>query len=83
MTERQRRSRAEFILEEPVLWLVTFYSVSFLAVSAYLDLRVWSGGVTLGPSRYISPLAVTFPAWLGMRSWAKRVLAGLPADAAA
>ncbi len=74
MTEQQRQSRAEFIRDEPALWFALLYAAVFLGCSAVIDLMPWlSGSDMSGASRYLLPLAVAVPPWLGLRRWVRGV----------
>ena len=75
MTERQRRARAEFISEEPVMGLTILYAAAFLGCSGAIDLMYrFLNSPSPGSLRYIFPLGMAAPAWIGLRGWAKRVL---------
>jgi hypothetical protein len=75
MNEQQRRSRAELIREEPVLWLLILYAATFLGTSAASDIwAIFTGDATRGTARYLLPLAIAFGVWIGLRSWAGSVL---------
>ena len=72
MTEQQRRSRAEFIRDEPALWFALLYAAVFLGCSAVIDLMAWGSDMSRA-SRYLLPLAVAVPPWLGLRRWVRGV----------
>jgi hypothetical protein len=84
MNEQQRRSRAELIREDPVLWLLISYAATFLDASAAFDIwALFTGDATAGTTRYLLPFAIAFGAWRGLRSWAGNVLVGTSVTAAA
>jgi hypothetical protein len=75
MNERQRLGRAELIRDEAALWFLILYAIIFLAISATIDLwDLSTGDATTLKARYLIPLVMAFPAWRGLRGWAKRVL---------
>jgi hypothetical protein len=77
MTREQRRMRAEIINEQPALWLFLLYAGGFFGMTVVGDLLGWTGeGPFRGPGRYLVPLAITFPIWIGMRQWALRIVYG-------
>ena len=75
MTEQQRRGRAEFMRDEPALWFGVLYAGAFLGCTAAIDVMAWLSVSGLsGAGRYLLPLSVAFPVWLGLRGWARNVL---------
>jgi hypothetical protein len=73
MTEQQRQQRAAFIREQPALWLFLLYAGAFVGCAAALDALQLAGGAA--PShvlRYLLPLVIALPSWLGLRGWARR-----------
>ncbi len=78
MTEQQRQQRAAFIREQPVLWLLLIYATAFLAGSVAIDgMRLlWDVAPSSGVQRYLLPLVIVLPQWLGMWGWARRMVSG-------
>ncbi len=74
MSEQQRQCRAEFVRDQPIFWLFIIYAGGFLACSVCLDLWAKLTGDTSGLSRYLFPLGLAIPPWLGLRNWAQKVL---------
>ena len=73
MTEVQRQNRAAFIREQPLLWFALLYASAFLSAAVALDGLRFFGAVD--PSlltRYLVPLSIALPPWLGLRSWSRR-----------
>lgn len=67
----QLRSRAELILDQPVLWFAFLFAAGFLATSAAIDLLA----LELPPGwRYFFPFFLAVGPWLGLRDWARRIL---------
>jgi|GEM_PF-6708470 len=63
------------------MWLLMIYAVGFLGISVLVDL--WSLFQTppmnmAGFGRYIFTLGITLPQWIGLRSWARRILEARP-----
>jgi len=84
VTDLQRLERAGFIREQPGMWLVMIYAVGFLGISVSVDL--WNLFLTppmnmAGSGRYLFTLGITLPQWIGLRSWARRVLEARPRSA--
>lgn len=82
--EQQRMGRAGFIHDQPGLWLAMTYAVAFLGVSVAGDL--WNRFIPplaheSGAWRYFIPLSIAIPQWIGLRSWARRVLEARPPQA--
>lgn len=82
--EQQRMDRARFIREEPALWFLIFYAISFLGGYVATDLM----SLFMNPpssvntfSHYISPFGMAVLVWFSTRSWAKRVLHARASDA--
>jgi len=79
MTNLQRMQRASFVREQPLLWLVLLYAAAFLGCAVANDVqRIWgtAGLSTLG--RYVVPVVLAFPAWLGLRRWSRHVVPDPP-----
>jgi hypothetical protein len=73
MTDQQRQQRATFIREQSVLWLFLLYAGAFVPYPAALDALPPAGAPA--PShmqRYLLPLVIALPSWLGLQGWARR-----------
>jgi hypothetical protein len=73
MTEQQCQQRAAFIREQPGLWLFLMYAGAFVGCAVATDV-LWLAG-DASPShmaRYLLPLAIALPVWVGLRCWARR-----------
>lgn len=82
--EQQRMERARLIQEEPAWLFIICYAVVFLSCSAFTDflsLFTTPPSTMEGFGRYSFPLAIILPGWLGLRSWAKRLLEACPSEA--
>jgi hypothetical protein len=76
MTDQQRQQRAAFIREQPGLWLVLLYSVTYFGCAVAGDVLQWASGVVSSRvSGYLLPLVIALPLWVGLRDWARRVRA--------
>jgi len=77
MTEHQREQRATFIREQPFLWFGVVYAVAFFGCTLAFDvLGAWGVTGISGVDRYLFAASLAFVNWLGLRSWARRILSG-------
>lgn len=78
MTELQREQRATIIREQPFLGFAVVYAIAFLGCTLAFDaLRVWGVTGVSGVDRYLIAGSLALVQWLGLRSWARRVLSGI------
>jgi len=77
MTDLQRHQRAAFVREQPLLWFVLLYAAGFLGCAVANDVLIAWGATGLSSlARYLLPVAVALPSWLGLRGWSRRVIVG-------
>ena len=77
MTEIQRQQRAAFIREQPLLWFALVYASSFLGCAVASDALYFCGAKGLSDvGRYLLPLAIALPLWIGLRGWSRRADTG-------
>ena len=73
MADQEWQQRAALFREQPGLWLFLLYAGAFLGCAVANDLLTWATGTA--PShlqRYLLPLVLALPIWLGIRAWARR-----------
>ena len=74
MTDEPRAQRAALIREQPTLCFVLVYATTFLGGAIAGDVLLACGSTGLSDTgRYLLPLAVGVPMWLGLRSWSHRL----------
>ena len=77
MTEHQREQCATIIREQAFLGFVVVYAITFFGCTLAFDvLRVWGVTGVSGVDRYLFAVSLALVQWLGLRSWARRVLSG-------
>jgi hypothetical protein len=77
MTEHQREQRATIIREQPLLGFGVVYAIAFFGCTLAFDvLSAWDVTGVSGVDRYLFAASLAFVYWLGLRSWARRILSG-------
>ncbi len=74
MTEEERQRRIALFQQQPLLWVLLLYATTFFGCAVAIDLlRLGGASPPSQFARYALPLVVVLPAWLAMRSGARRV----------
>jgi hypothetical protein len=78
MTEQQRKQRAAFFISDhPGLWLFMLYAMAFLGCAVAIDgLQMVDLSASSHLQRYLPPLAIVLPMWIGLWGWARRIASG-------
>lgn len=71
----KQKHSAQFIADHPYLFPLMFYATIFFTVVLSEDILafIWPGSEH-GPNKYIFPLVLAIPGWLGLRSRSKRMI---------